>query len=166
MPILWEKNSLCVASRMVVCRMPVGEVRLKLDDLSPESANHPRNAPTLTTSMKDPTIYLLYPQLRQLEQKQTMKLTDLNPRWVGYPGPVYDGVSFDCPHCRTQRLAIKFSPPIDPNGWWPKMTQPTYAGVNLWKRTGDTFDTLSLTPSVDASFDSHWHGFIINGQVS
>lgn len=96
-----------------------------------------------------------------------MRLTELNPRWVGYPGPVYDGVSFDCPHCKTQRLAITFSPPIDPNGWWPKMTKPTYAGVNVWKRSGNTFETLTLSPSVDASVDigGHWHGFITNGEI-
>ncbi len=100
-----------------------------------------------------------------------MKLTELNPRWVGLPGPIYDGVSFDCPHCRTQRLAIRFSPPIDPNDWWPNITQPTYAGQLVWTRTGgDTFDTLTITPSVDASgpveFSNHWHGFITNGEVT
>lgn len=100
-----------------------------------------------------------------------MKLTDLNPRWVGLPGPIYDGVAFDCPHCKTQRLAITFSPPIDPNGLWPRILKPTYAGQNVWKRgEGDTFDTLTLSPSVDASnpieFKNHWHGFITCGEVS
>lgn len=97
-----------------------------------------------------------------------MKLIDLNPRWIGFPGPVYDGVSFDCPHCRTQRLAIKFSPPIDPNGLWTKITQPTYVGENVWKRAGgDTFETLTISPSVDASkFNGHWHGFITNGDIT
>jgi hypothetical protein len=100
-----------------------------------------------------------------------MKLTELNPRWVGLPGPIYDGVAFDCPHCKVQRLAITFSPPIDPNGWWPKITQPTYAGQNVWKRgSGDTFETLTISPSVDASnqveFKNHWHGFITQGEVT
>ncbi len=112
-----------------------------------------------------------------------MKLTELNPRWVGLSGPIYDGVAFDCPHCLReafnrpgeeidiQRLAITFSPPIDPNGWWAKITQPTYAGQNVWKRgNGDTFETLSISPSVDASnpieFKNHWHGFISNGEVN
>jgi hypothetical protein len=98
-----------------------------------------------------------------------MKLTELNPRWVGLPGPIYDGVAFDCPHCKVQRLGITFSPPIDPNGWWPKISQPTYAGQNVWQRgSGDTFDTLTISPSINAKItvDGHWHGFITNGEVT
>ena len=100
-----------------------------------------------------------------------LKLTDLNPRWVGLPGPIYDGVSFDCPHCRVQRLAITFSPPIDPNGLWPRIVQPTYAGINVWRRrSGDTFDTLTINPSINVNFRidvaGHWHGFITNGEVT
>lgn len=100
---------------------------------------------------------------------KNMKLTDLNPRWVGLPGPIYDGVSFDCPHCRKQRLAITFNPPIDPNGWWPRISPPTYSGINVWKRDGgETFETLTLSPSIDANVDiaGHWHGHIRNGQVT
>jgi hypothetical protein len=33
----------------------------------------------------------------------------------------------------------------------------------LWQRTGETFETLTLTPSVDCSAWGHWHGFITNG---
>lgn len=100
-----------------------------------------------------------------------MKLTELNPRWVGYSGPIYDGISFDCPHCLAeglpvQRLAITFSPPIDPNGWWPRITQPTYVGQQVWKRiSGDTFENLTLNPSVNTNAAGHWHGFITNGEA-
>jgi hypothetical protein len=79
------------------------------------------------------------------------------------------GLTFLCPHCRTQRLGVQFDPPIDPQGWlakginWPK-------AQHVWTRTGDTFETLTLTPSIDASgsgiaFDGHWHGFIRNGAI-
>ena len=98
-----------------------------------------------------------------------MKLTELNPRWVGLFEKLFDGVSFDCPHCKTQRLAVRSSPPIDPDGWWPKIAQPTYDGIKVWHRgSGDTFETLTLTPSVNADIDfaGHWHGFITNGEVT
>ena len=105
-----------------------------------------------------------------------MKLSELNPRWSGLPGPIYDGVTFDCPHCRIaglsgdscQRIGVTFTPPIDPDGWWSRISQPTYAGRLLWHREGDTFETLTLTPSVNTRIDAkgHWHGFIKNGEVT
>jgi hypothetical protein len=36
----------------------------------------------------------------------------------------------------------------------------------LWQRTGDTFETLSLSPSVDASRAGCWHGFLTNGAIT
>ncbi len=36
----------------------------------------------------------------------------------------------------------------------------------VWTRVaGDTFETLSLSPSVDASRAGCWHGFVTNGDV-
>ncbi len=37
-----------------------------------------------------------------------------------------------------------------------------------WTRSGDTFETLTLTPSVDAASHGvgHWHGFITNGEIT
>jgi hypothetical protein len=36
----------------------------------------------------------------------------------------------------------------------------------VWTRAaGDTFETLTLSPSIDASPAGHWHGFIQNGEV-
>ncbi len=101
-----------------------------------------------------------------------MRLTGLAPRWAGY-GSVWNAVTFLCPHCGTQRLGVTFDPPIDPEGWWPRMTRPTYEGMNVWRREGgDTFDTLTLSPSLDFSaparidFVGHWHGHITNGEVT
>lgn len=101
-----------------------------------------------------------------------MKLTELEPRWSGFPS-IITGVTFLCPHCKTQRLGVHFNPPIDPDGWWDKIARPTYIDINVWTRiSGETFDTLTLTPSIDASesgrinFPGHWHGFITNGEVS
>ena len=101
-----------------------------------------------------------------------MKLTELEPRWTGIGGVIVDGITFLCPHCRTQRLGVKFSPPIDPDGWWDRILRPTYDGMNVWSRAaGETFETLTLSPSIDASesgridFAGHWHGFIEKGEV-
>ncbi len=101
-----------------------------------------------------------------------MRLTDLNPRWLGLhnfdPNSVYHiGVGFEDPTHREQRLAVLFDPPIDPAGlaakygWGLPFPDKTH-----WKRTGDTFETLTLTPSIDASAHGLWHGFITNGEVS
>jgi len=34
-----------------------------------------------------------------------------------------------------------------------------------WDRQGDTFDTLTLLPSIDFSGKGHWHGHITNGVI-
>ena len=95
-----------------------------------------------------------------------MRLSDLNPRWIGHPGPVYDGLAFDCPHCRQQRIAVHFSPAIDPGHNWSRVTQPSYVGVTLWRRvSGDTFDTITLDPSVNTDISGHWHGMIQDGNL-
>jgi len=106
-----------------------------------------------------------------------MKLAELEPRWcaeLNAPEGTKQGVGFLCPHCRQIRLAIFFDPPID--GPTPEIKSVLrsqgeghladhHLGRILWKRTGDTFETLSLSPSVDASAFGHWHGFITNGEA-
>ncbi len=106
-----------------------------------------------------------------------MRLLELDPRWFTFAHPadgvdIRIGLTFLCPHCRAQRLGVRFEPPIDPAGLiaslgiaWPHGDGPT------WHREGDTFDTLTISPSIDASgreidFKGHWHGFIRNGEIS
>lgn len=101
-----------------------------------------------------------------------IKLTDLNPRWTGLSvsgHELVDGITFDCPHCRNQRLGVKFTPPLDKNNWKQRSIEyPIYQ--LMWQRVGDTFETITLSPSVNANsridFQNHWHGFIENGFVS
>jgi hypothetical protein len=100
-----------------------------------------------------------------------MRLSELNPRWaidadiiIGgisqhFPDRHGMAISFDCPHCRVQRLAVWFSNPIDGG-------PPTDDATALWQRTGDDFETLTLAPSIDASKFGHWHGFITNGEAA
>lgn len=103
-----------------------------------------------------------------------VKLVDLQPHWCGMngwssPEQFFVGLTYLCPHCMTQRLGVMFANPIDPAnlreryGWtWDVGTA---YGQNVWQRTGDTFETLTLVPSVDCSASGHWHGTITNGEV-
>lgn len=112
-----------------------------------------------------------------------MKLTELNPRWVGSGGegvtdrhgnpvPRREGValSFDCPceRCSKQRVGnyekdfhlthtIMISNPIDGG---PSVASE---GQATWTRTGETFDILVISPSilsVEGKGGCGWHGFI------
>lgn len=106
-----------------------------------------------------------------------MKLTDLSPHWmVLREGGDIVGITFRCPHCpagergETTYLGVKFTAVIDRDGLdidekgWPEyMVQ--HPSDHFWTRTGDTFDALTLSPSIDASGVGHWHGFISAGEV-
>lgn len=69
------------------------------------------------------------------------KLVDCNPQWVESHG-VPCGVSFDCPEGHDGcRHTIRFTPMLDGTSWTPH-------GKAIWQRTGDAFDTLTVTPSI------------------
>lgn len=103
-----------------------------------------------------------------------LRLTELDPRWcseqpsvTGAPQRRGMGLSFLCPVHRDHRLAVAFANPIDGGR---VMSGHRY----LWQRQGETFETLTLGPSVDASGNSFgfdniktpcWHGFIRNGNI-
>jgi hypothetical protein len=108
-----------------------------------------------------------------------MKLIVLVPRWcVGaYRDPKTKntvmpagrqgmGISFLCPKHLDHRVAVFFSNPIDGG--------PAVEGRDfLVKRTGASFDTLTLGPSIDASRHprgmevrtSCWHGMVQHGEI-
>ncbi len=99
-----------------------------------------------------------------------MRLTDLEPRWgvdadivIGgvsqhFEGRVGMGITFLCPCCKQTRLGVFFANPIDG-------LPPTDDATNLWQRTGEGFETLTLSPSIDASKYKHWHGFLQAGEI-
>jgi hypothetical protein len=111
-----------------------------------------------------------------------MKLADLEPHWsldadivIGgvnehFEGRLGMGITFACPHCvalhpselnrggPVQFLGVWFANPIDGK-------TPSDNAKHLWQRTGDSFETLTLSPSIDVSADGHWHGFIQNGEI-
>lgn len=104
-----------------------------------------------------------------------MKLTDLDPRWVGAGGegvfkadgtPAPErrgvGVSFECP-CGVRddghgRVYVHIDPPLDGGS-------PLDTPNHVWQRTGDTFETLTLTPSIQRMEHCRWHGFVTNGEI-
>jgi Family of unknown function (DUF6527) len=87
-----------------------------------------------------------------------VRLTDLNPKWEIEPATLETaiGVSFDCPAgCGSRH-------------WVPFSKASGYA--TYWTREGDTFETLSLTPSIrflgfPEGQPDHWHGFITKGGI-
>lgn len=98
-----------------------------------------------------------------------MRLVDLNPRWVTTPPAWFGtlgrvdrwtvGVSFDCPHCRSFRIAVMFQNPFGADGAAPPSPD------RKWAREGETFDTMTLSPSVDHSARGHAHLSIVAGEV-
>lgn len=95
-----------------------------------------------------------------------MKLAELNPRWYTFNGvnhPV--GLTFDCPHCRTERIGVSFHHRGREAMEDAVIHAHSPSTKNIWTLDGDTFETLSLSPSVDASASGHWHGFVRNGEI-
>ncbi len=92
-----------------------------------------------------------------------MRLSDLSPSWIRNGDRSGVAVSFDCP-CQAEhapgispRVAVYLSNPLD-------------GGSSLrdgWRRTGDTFDTLTLHPSIQRAEPNgcRWHGWIKNGEA-
>ncbi len=98
-----------------------------------------------------------------------MKLTELNPKFIqhggdgiyrdGKPCPSEEGVGIilNCPCGCEEELYVPFSNPLDEN-----LGAKYQKG---WKRTGDTFETLTLEPSIQRRTACKWHGYIRNGEI-
>lgn len=115
-----------------------------------------------------------------------MRLSELHPEWIGAGGPgIFNadmtpstprhgiGLMVDCPKgCSSDiedngvaRHFIPFRNPLDGG-------PPFEESRPMWTRTGDTFDTLQLSPSIHsdpAKGGCGWHGYIglnIPGEVT
>jgi hypothetical protein len=96
-----------------------------------------------------------------------MKLVDLNPRWyVLEDGGPRVGLTFLCPHCRTTRLGVSFHHAGREAVEDEYIHAHSSATEHIWQEDGESFDKVSLFPSVDASASGHWHGFVTNGEVN
>ena len=104
-----------------------------------------------------------------------MKLADLHPRFLDAggegvsrknamgeyePAPLRTGVGvdFDCPCGCASRCYVPFKNPLDGGP----------LDERGWDRTGDTFETLTLLPSIlrPKPRSCGWHGIITNGEVT
>lgn len=97
-----------------------------------------------------------------------MKLADLQPRFVGAGGPGVTkggeevpqrlgvGISFNCPCGCDTRAFVYFKNPLD-GGEQSDGTAPA------WDRTGETFDNLTLRPSILRGDGCGWHGHLTDG---
>jgi Family of unknown function (DUF6527) len=110
-----------------------------------------------------------------------MKLTELDPHWVGLCRGHAIGVTFLCPCCRKTRIGIAFDEPIGGHHLENLigrdvavfLTREFREGtgrfqdstLKKWHRIGETFQDLTLTPSIDTSEHGHWHGSITNGEM-
>jgi hypothetical protein len=98
-----------------------------------------------------------------------MKLAELSPWWFAE-----NAFAFRCPHCQKIWLTctIVATPrrkqiedalkAFDDSTWVP--CEPTVG----WKlKDGNRFfETMSITPSLDASKSGHWHGHITAGEIA
>jgi hypothetical protein len=101
-----------------------------------------------------------------------MRLTELNPSWIGAGGegvtcnglPVPErhgiGLICDCPCGCGNTLYIPFKNPLD-NGI-------QYGEGTSWDREGDNFENITLSPSIRRiarEGSCGWHGFIRKGNI-
>ena len=111
-----------------------------------------------------------------------MRLVDLHPKWWAEPDRVGQGISFDCPcGCAGKpneaRLSVAFANPLDggvaialgsPRLLWPVIGEGTRVvvppGIH-WTRSGETFESLTLSPSIHAGNSGHWHGHVVSGGI-
>jgi hypothetical protein len=97
-----------------------------------------------------------------------MRLTELNPRWIAakrHSKYLY-GLTFDVPvpgaAAEGVRAAVYFEPAINDG------PEPDADEVDVgprWHRTGVSFETLTLDPSIRIDGPFPWHGFVRNGEI-
>jgi len=97
-----------------------------------------------------------------------MRLTDLHPKFLALSdGRAGCGVQCDCP-CGNPACLPLFVPFLNPLDGGPPFHVSATGEPWGWQRTGDTFETLTLTPSIQRMDKDgcRWHGFITNGEVT
>ena len=98
-----------------------------------------------------------------------MRLVDLRPRWINHGDRKGVGIRFDNPLGTGGWVRVLFENPLDGGPALPNDDEiPSNNSGNRWRRSGDTFETLSLSPSIDETnggANPGWHGHITNGEA-
>jgi hypothetical protein len=97
-------------------------------------------------------------------EKPLTRLADADPVFaVGPSGRKGIGLLFNCPiHSDECFTYVPFTNPLDGG---PPLEQDQLT----WARSGETFDTLSISPSIHklgekiGEGECEWHGFVTNG---
>ena len=105
-----------------------------------------------------------------------MKLTDLEPCWLTPDVFIFRNPTGGSDWLTCKRVAMStrdqqrliYGDHMDPT------TKTKYVGESVvlttpecaWEFKGNDFNTLTVTPSIDASASGNWHGFIKNGQIT
>jgi hypothetical protein len=101
-----------------------------------------------------------------------MRLVDLNPQWVGYGG---EGITQDGqPVPRREKVGVEFDCPCGAGGEYhrcyvqianPPDGQGPLDDNSKWTMSGDSFENLTLIPSIQRMDGCRWHGFVTNGVI-
>ena len=78
---------------------------------------------------------------------------------TGEPVPYRDkiGIGFDCPCGKCgERAFIPFRNPVHGD-------DPIETENHTWERIGETFENMTLKPSIQRMGGCRWHGFLTNG---
>ena len=97
-----------------------------------------------------------------------MRLSELEPRWISETR-----FAFKCPHCREIWITCQTQPTpmgeqCDENeaALGEDVPYIPCAPQSSWNVTSKDFETMSVTPSLNAEPAGHWHGFITNGVIA
>lgn len=99
-----------------------------------------------------------------------MRLTELDPKWI-MRGGVRIGFTFVSPtDPKWRQSCFRASPPSQEQ--WDLFGDDEVQGCTPgthWQIAGGidnaTFETLTVTPSIDGSKGGLWHGFITDGEI-
>lgn len=100
-----------------------------------------------------------------------MKLTDLEPRWITpdifiFRSPSGRGNLLCCPRVRmnhTEQWELFEKAALE--GCGKNAVVVGWKEDCVWNYAGSDFNTMTVTPSIDASASGNWHGFITNGEI-
>lgn len=97
----------------------------------------------------------------KLREKPLERLVDADPGFFTDGETKGAGIVFECPLHENCCVGVHFENPI--GGGVPSANAKV-----RWRRDGETFETLTLSPSIRVTSPNHdgchWHGFVKNGR--